>query len=344
MYPRVSVIMAVYNGEKYLREAVDSILAQTLTDFELIIVDDASIDGTRATLESYSDPRIRVLYNPSNIGQAVSRNAALAVARAKYIAVMDADDIALPVRLQRQAEWLDRHPGVGLLGTYVVAIDEMGRELRCERFPTSDADLKWALLFHNSFVHSSVMMRKSILDEAGGYSKEACMRFVEDYELLSRANRCARAAILPDFLVKYRVHPQGESIRCAAEQSRRTEEVARRNVAWLLGSAVPDVGWAGLMRLAVNWAPLSAEEVNEALALKRRINEAFEGHILDAASARQHRRRDSLFWARRAFAQARRNPHLDRRCRALMLRTTAEFLADASLRSFLGARRKFGEC
>src|SRR5208337_1568211 len=187
--PRVSVVMAAYNAEKYLRQAVDSILSQTLADFELIVVDDASIDATRAVLESYSDPRIRALYNPSNLGQCVSRNKALAAARGKYIAILDADDIALPTRLEKQAEWLDRHPEIGLLGSYAVTIDEQGKEhARWDYSPTDDAAIKWALLFTNVFIHSSVMMRKSVVNQTGGYSNEECIRraFVEDYELLSR--------------------------------------------------------------------------------------------------------------------------------------------------------------
>ncbi len=332
--PRVSVVMAAYNVGRYLSQAVDSILAQTLADFELIVVDDASTDATRSVLESYSDPRIRALYNPSNLGQSVSRNKALAAAHGNYIAILDADDIALPTRLEKQAEWLDRHPEIGLLGSYAVTIDEQGNEhARWDYSPTDDAAIKWAILFTNVFIHSSVMMRKSLVNQTGGYSNEESIRraFVEDYELLSRLSRCAQAAILPEVLVKYRIHPQSASIHTAAEQRRRVEDVARRNMAWLSGSPVSDVAWGGLTRLAPNWAPLSAEEVREGFALNKAIHEAFARRYLDADSARQRRRRYNLVWARRAFAQARHNPYLDRRCRTVMLRAAAKLLAEACL-------------
>ncbi len=325
--PRVSVVMAAYNVEKYLSQAVDSILAQTLADFELIVVDDASTDGTRAVLESYSDSRIRALYNPSNLGQSVSRNKALAAAHGKYIAILDADDIALPTRLEKQAEWLDRHPEVGLLGSYGMTIDEQGNECtRSDYSPTDDADIKWGILFSSPLIHTSVMMQKSVLEQTGGYTDEESIRraFVEDYELLSRVNRCTQAAVLPEVLVKYRWHFK-------AEQERRAQDVARRNVAWLIASPVSDMAWQGLARLAPNWAPLSAEEVREAFALNKAIHEAFARRYLDPDSARQRRRRWNLEWARRAFAQARRNPHLDHRCRIVLLGAAAELLAGACL-------------
>ncbi len=343
--PRVSVVMAAYNAEKYLSQAVDSILAQTLADFELIVVDDASTDGTRAILEGYSDPRIRALYNPSNLGQSVTRNKALAAAHGKYIAILDADDIAVSTRLEKQAEWLDRHPEIGLLGSYAVRIDERGNEHdRWDYSPTDDAAIKWALLFTNAFIHSSVMMRKSVVSQTGGYSNEECIRraFVEDYELLSRLNRCAQAAVLPEVLVKYRIHPQSASIHTAAEQNRRVEDVARRNVSWLIGSPVSDLAWEGLARLAPhwvparqapNWAPISAAEARAAFALSRAIHQAFARRYLDADAARRRLRRYNLVSARRAFAQARRNPYLDRRCRAVMLGAAARLLAGACLPS-----------
>jgi len=306
---------------------VDSILAQTLADFELIVVDDASTDGTRAVLDSYSDPRIRALYNASNLGQSVSRNKAIAAARGKYVAVLDADDIALPTRLEKQAEWLDSHAEVGLLGGYAITIDEQGNEHeRWDYSPTADAAIKWELLFRNVLIHSSVMLRKSVLEQVGGYTNEESIRraFVEDYELLSRVIRCVQAAVLPEVLVKYRVHSH-------PNQGERVDEVARRNVAWLTGYPVTDAAWEGLPGLKLNWVPLSAEQARQALALDEAKHEAFARRYLDPDSARQRLRRYRLFWARRAFAQARRNPYLDRRCRGVMLRAAARLLAEAYL-------------
>ena len=317
--------MAAYNAEKYLREAVDSILSQTLADFELIVVDDASTDGTRAILASYSDPRIRVLHNPSNAGQSVSRNRALAAARGKYIAVLDADDLAVSTRLERQAEWLDQQGEVGLLGTYGMIVDEQGNEKALADYsPLDDTEIKWRSLYSSPIIHVSAMMRRSVVEQAGGYTNEEAIRraFVEDYEFMSRVNRYTRAAVLPEVLVKYRWHTH-------AEQGKRADEVARRNMAWLIGSAVSDFAWESLVRLKLNWVPLSAEEARTALALNEAIHEAFARRYLQPESARRRLRDSRLFWARRAFAQARRNPYLDHRCRSLMLVNTAKLLAQA---------------
>lgn len=244
--------------------------------------------------------------------------------------MLDADDIALPTRLEKQREWLDSHPQVGVLGGYAVTIDDLGNEHeRWDCAPTDDTELKWRLLSGNPFIHSSVMMRKSVLDQSGGYSNEECIRraFVEDYELLSRLNRLAPAAVLPEVLVKYRIHAEGASIRTAAEQKQRVEDVARRNIAWLTGYPVSDAAWEGLRRMNLNWAPFSAGEARAALELDEAKHVAFARRYLDSDFARARLRRYRLVWARRAFAQARRNPYLDDRCRSVMLRAAGKLLA-----------------
>ena len=328
--PRVSVIMAVYNGERYLREAVDSILAQSLPDLELIVVNDGSSDKTPEILASYTDPRVRVLHNEGNIGRAAARSKAIRAARAEYVAVQDADDVALPMRLEKQISFLEKSRSVALVGSHAITIDEQGNQQGLMAPPAGDRDIKWALLFHNSFVHSSVVFRRSVLELTGLYTDDICRALVEDYELVSRVNRVAESANIPEPLEKYRLNPLGASARASAVQQGQAEEISKQNICWLLGGTEMDpCAWCALKQFSLNWAPLTADEVSRALALNEAIHETFASRYLTRDLAGQHRRRYYLPWARRAFAQARRNPHLDRHCRALMLGAAARFLANA---------------
>ncbi len=179
--PGISVIMAVHNGERYLGRAMESVLGQTFGDFEFIIVDDGSTDGSSAIIRSYADPRIRSVSNGRNIGLTRSLNVALGLASGHYIARQDADDVSLPARFAKQVTYLERHPEVGLLGTGVCIIDEDGRVLRRET-PSPYPERK--LRMHNQFVHGSVMLRKSVLDQVGPYHE--LFRYSQDYELWLR--------------------------------------------------------------------------------------------------------------------------------------------------------------
>jgi glycosyltransferase involved in cell wall biosynthesis len=330
MEPRVSVIMAVYNGERYLREAVDSILAQSLPDLELIVVNDGSSDKTPEILASYMDPRVRVSHNERNVGPAAARNTAISLARAPYIAIQDADDVALPYRLHKQVCFLETNASISLVGSHAVTIDEHGREQGALTSPPAeDKEIKWELLFRNPFIHSSVMIRRSILDGMRHYTDDPvlCRAFVEDYELLSRINRVARSANVPEPLEKYRLNPRGVSARTYSEQQRQVGEISKRNICWLLGWTEMDIcAWCALRQFSLDWAPLTADEVSCALALNEAIHETFASRYLTRDLAGQHRRRYYLPWARRAFAQFRRNPHLDYRCRGVMLGAAAKFL------------------
>jgi len=125
--PEVTVLMSVYNGEKYLREAIDSILNQTFTDFEFLIVNDGSTDRTAEILRSYDDPRIIIINNEKNIGLTKSLNIGLRMAKGEYIARMDADDVSMPERLQKQIELLNQKKNTGLVGTYYTIINEKGK-------------------------------------------------------------------------------------------------------------------------------------------------------------------------------------------------------------------------
>jgi hypothetical protein len=230
---KVSVVMSVYNGERYLREAIDSILGQTFRDFEFIIVDDGSTDGTWAILQSYDDPRIFLLRNEENIGLTRSLNKGLAVVQGDYIARMDADDISWPERLEKQVAYLDVHPEVGLIGTSVEIIGERGERLAVLRRPMDPTFITWSLLFDNCLVHSTVMYRRSLVEKLGGYNPS---RYAQDYGLWSRMSFETQVAKLPEVLVSWRRHPAGITAQKLARQEAFAFEISARNIRRLLSN------------------------------------------------------------------------------------------------------------
>jgi glycosyltransferase involved in cell wall biosynthesis len=201
--PRVSVIMSVYNGERYLREAVESILGQTFTNFEFIIIDDGSIDQTAMILQTIDDERIRVFRNQKNIGLASSLNRGLGLARGEYVARMDADDISLPERFEKQVEFLDNHPMACVVSGGYISVDESGNETMVVTFPTDNATLQARLLQHCCICHGSAMMRKECLETIGGY--RPAFRVAEDHDLFLRLAEKFEVANLAEPLYKYRV-------------------------------------------------------------------------------------------------------------------------------------------
>jgi len=196
--PAVSVLMSVRNGAPWVKEAAESVLGQTVPDLELIVIDDGSTDATADLLATIRDPRLRMERHPPR-GLTPSLNRALALARAPLLARLDADDLALPERLAWQRAFLDAHPEVGLLGTGVREVDVSGREIRVTRPPEDDAAIRRAMIRRNPFVHSSVMMRRSALEEAGGYDES--LPVAQDYDLWMRMSRVTRVANLPAPLV-----------------------------------------------------------------------------------------------------------------------------------------------
>lgn len=201
--PLVSVNMSVYNGEKYLKPAIDSILNQTFDNFELIIVDDGSTDKTAEILDSYDTPRIRVLTQEHH-GISYGRNQALKVSRGEFVAVMDADDISFPERLEKQVNFLQMHPEIGLLGTWARFADEIKDQHWEYTPPVSNQQLQQHLIHGNPFVHTSIMMRKSVLETVGGYNEN--FPYIVDYELFVRLAPHTQMANLPEVLVMHRYY------------------------------------------------------------------------------------------------------------------------------------------
>ena len=200
--------MAVYNGARYLQESIDSVLAQTVCDFEFVIVNDGSEDNTTGLLNHYeqSDTRIRI-HPQEHSGLVVSLNTGCRLARGKYIARMDADDIAFPDRLQRQIDFLEGHPDIALLGGAYVLINGNGIASIILRKPPGESQIRAMMgRGHNPFLHSTIVMRKDALHSLGGYRS----RFLhaEDYDLWLRFAERFRVANLLEPVIYYRVHPE----------------------------------------------------------------------------------------------------------------------------------------
>jgi glycosyltransferase involved in cell wall biosynthesis len=198
--------MAVYNGESYLKESIESILSQTFDDFEFLIINDGSSDGTRERILAYPDARIRLVENEGNVGQTRSLNRGLKLAMGGFIARQDADDVSEPQRLAKQVAFLESHPELALLGTWYKKIDASGTVMAERKLPCYKTDIRWSLLFFCPVVHSSVMFRKSmVLDQIGFYNE--AFSYAQDHELWNRIARRLPVENLPEHLVRFRIHP-----------------------------------------------------------------------------------------------------------------------------------------
>jgi len=247
--PRVSVLTTMYNSEPFVREAIASILRQTFTDFELVIVDDASTDRSRAIAASFGDARIRLIDNAQNLGLPRSLNIGLAVARGAYVARLDPDDVAFPERLARQVAYLDAHGDVAAAGAQALPLDIAGRPWRSIAWwnlewarPTSEPAIAWYRMFDTPFVHSASTFRRAIVwDILHGYDER--VRIAEDAELWTRIAKRWRLANLDERLVAVRLHTRSMTAdpawhesadrireKVAMTQSLLEEGLARRDI------------------------------------------------------------------------------------------------------------------
>lgn len=203
-HPLVSVVMPVYNGSRYLREAIDSILSQTYSNFELYIVNDGSTDDSENIIKSYTDPRVKYLANKRNSGICVTLNKGLSASTGKYIARMDCDDISMPHRFEIQVAYLETHPEVGIVGSDIVTFGE-GLEDRYFDFLHDRESCKAGLIFNTCFAHPSVMIRRDVLSAHQLYYDDE-FRGVEDYELWCRMARYTHLFNINQPLLHYRLH------------------------------------------------------------------------------------------------------------------------------------------
>jgi len=199
---QVSVLMAVYNGEKYLGEAIKSILEQTFADFEFIIINDASRDRTEDIIKSYADSRIKLINNDINLGLAQSLNHGLSMAAGKYVVRMDADDISLPERLGIQVDFMEKHKEVGVAGTWLRTFGDRTTELK---FPLDNETLRCNLLFSPQIAHPSVIMRREALINKQLFYDKSYLA-AQDFDLWRRCSQHFCLANIDKVLLLYRLH------------------------------------------------------------------------------------------------------------------------------------------
>jgi glycosyltransferase involved in cell wall biosynthesis len=218
--PAVSVLMPAYNAEKHIADAIGSILSQTFADFELIIINDGSTDRTTTILETFAAADSRITTDQQeNCGLVASLNRGCRLAKGKYIARMDADDVSLPTRFAKQFDFLEKNSGVGIVGTWIQDMDSNGRLGPVWPLPVSPAVIRWFLMFGNCIAHPTVMARRDVLERLGYYRQDVL--HVEDYDLWMRAVAVTNFANIPEVLVKYRVNEDGVSGRNLSDQQRQ---------------------------------------------------------------------------------------------------------------------------
>jgi glycosyltransferase involved in cell wall biosynthesis len=208
MAPLVSVLMPVYNAGKFLHDAVQSVLCQTVGDLELIVVDDGSTDNGLELLREFSDPRIRLVRHDKNRGLAAARNTCLDAASGEYVAWLDADDFCHRSRLQEQLKLFGRDSRLGLCGTWVRTFGR--KQLHRWQYPVDSATLKSRMIFDDPFATSSVMVRRSVLKEHSAKFDESFPP-AEDYDLWERLSHVTSLANVAKYLTNYRLHQKQTS-------------------------------------------------------------------------------------------------------------------------------------
>lgn len=225
--PLVSVVMPVRNGEAFIRKAIESILSQTYRNLEFIIIDDGSTDRTNQIIKQFNDSRIQLIEFETPKGIVDGLNIGLRKAKGDFIARMDADDISLPNRIEKQVAYMQHNPDVGVLGTQYKAINGRTRKL-----PLTHNEIKWHLLNASPFVHPSVMFRTQVVREHELYYDKA-FEYAEDLELWVRAARVTQLSNLPEALIKYRFH-QGTHKQNIIKVGELNTQVKIPHAQWLL--------------------------------------------------------------------------------------------------------------
>lgn len=205
--PRVTVLMTLYNKAGFVGEAIRSVLAQSMPGFELLIIDDASTDGSLDEVSMFEDPRIRVLANPVNLGRSGAANRGYEEARGEYLAILDADDVMLPERLAVQVAFMDAHPEIGVSGTYIQQFGAFGR---ISQWPTADAQCKGRMFFTDPVCYGSSIIRTDLLRRTGIRSDGTWRLPGEDYLMMLRLGEHTRFANIPEVHTQYRIGDQNQ--------------------------------------------------------------------------------------------------------------------------------------
>jgi len=273
--PLVSVIMAAYNTEKYIAEAIESVLSQTYSNWELVIADDASTDTTADIVDRYArqDGRIKMIRLDKNSGQAIARNKAIEKSMGKYLAILDADDVSLPDRLLKQVEFLESNTDISLVGSSAELIDEAGKAIGTKRKPLSNKEIRFRLLLQTQFTASTVCTTKSAFMEVGGFDTKYL--YAEDYDLWSRlVKKGEKLANIAQPLVLYRMHSNSVSRKTETQkiQEQNALDVNARNVAPFI--TIPRKNLVNMVNMNNN-RQLSIFQIIDALKWYRRLVQGY---------------------------------------------------------------------
>lgn len=294
MAPKVTVLSTLFNKGPYVEEAIESVLAQTFTDFELLVVDDASTDDGPERVRRYTDPRIRIIANPTNLGRAGAANRGWSAAQGTYVAVLDADDMMMPDRLSEQVAYLDAHPEVGALGTYV---RYFGATEGVGPWPLTDRECRGRMLIGDPILYGTAMFRKAHLDAHGVRYPEDWRRPGMDYLFLLEAARATRFAGLPNDLTAYRIGEQ--NMRHGRDQLKDRAATYRAAFDKLGVNATDQEIDLQLMLHDLHTEPLSARRVRQLHAWLVDLQERAErSGLFDPEVFRHewHRRWDRLYF------------------------------------------------
>lgn len=221
--PIVTVLLPVYNAERYIALAIESILKQSFRDFELLIINDGSTDSSIEIIRSFKDERIRLVTNETNLKLIATLNKGIQLARGRYIARMDADDISLPDRLQKQVDFMESHPNVGVCGAWFEPLELPGKAVK---YPERDENIRIMMLYQTPFCHPVVMLRKEVMVQQSIFFSPDFIHG-EDYEMWVRLSSFTRFANIPEVLLQYRSHQSSVSASYPAIQKEKTYTVIR---------------------------------------------------------------------------------------------------------------------
>ena len=307
--PLVTVLMTVYNGGEYLKTSVRSILNQTFKDFEFLIVNDFSTDDSVDIIKLFNDGRIVIYNNEKNIGQTKSLNVGLNLAKGKYVARMDADDMAFPLWLDKSLDYIRKHPEYAAVGSAAIVMNESGRMKKALKTPTNFAEVIFHIFFGNAINHVGAIFNKEIILKNGGYNEE--FKIAQDYELWSSLIRDAQRFInIPDVLVAVRVHES--SLGYMEEKKKGLAEVAEtiyRNITALTNLKISYEDAVKLRMFYRFPEQLSLEEFNYAHRLYEEIfyNLKDEFKINKNLLRRKLKRQMLIPYCKRAISEAEKN-------------------------------------
>ncbi len=275
--PKVSIIMPAYNAAEYIFEAINSMLNQTFTNFELLVIDDNSRDKTVSIVNSFNDSRIRIILNLENKGISYSLNRGISESAGEYIARMDADDISMPSRLERQIGFLEENRDIGICGTWAVTFGNSTFKIMPECEPEL---ILFCMMLDNRFVHPSVIIRKSVLYRFRlRYSNVPA----EDYDLFSKLVFCTKVANIPEFLLKYRTHANQLTSTKAKLISEHAQEIRKTQLFNLIGKTKNIEGFDALRQNNFTISKIiKILEMIETILKANQLKEVYDQNTIEA--------------------------------------------------------------